>query len=148
ASETVYTTVPDAALEAQQERFEFAWRLWQPGTPLPCWEAFLPEAGQPCSPEFVFLLLQTDIEFRVKGGHQALLAVPYFQHERLQQDDARLSDAQQQALIRWEYQQRWKRGERAARRAYLDRFPEHAAALHDLKPRWNCPRCQQKALAL
>ena len=44
----------------------------------------MPQAGQPCTPEFVFLLIQTDIEFRVKAGLPALLAEPYFRHPRLQ----------------------------------------------------------------
>src|SRR5262249_35030356 len=48
----------------------------------------------------------------------------------------------------WEYQQRWKRGERAACKEYLDRFPEHAAELAALKPRWNCPHCKRATIPL
>jgi hypothetical protein len=142
------TTQADIPPDLCQERFEAAWRGRKPGESPPCWKEFLPPSGGPCTPDFVYLLLQTDIEFRVKAGLPALLAEPYFQHERLQADDARLDAAQQEKLIRWEYQQRWKRGERAARRAYLERFPGHAAALHDLGPRWNCPLCRQKGLRL
>src|SRR5205823_6153174 len=46
------------------------------------------------------------------------------------------------------YQQRWNQGDRPARKEYIDRFPEHAAALHDLKPRWNCAQCKQKGISL
>jgi serine/threonine protein kinase len=46
-------------------------------------------------------------------------------------------------LIHWEYKQRWQNGQRAQRGEYQAAFPEHADALHDLKPRSNCPRCQQ-----
>jgi hypothetical protein len=46
-------------------------------------------------------------------------------------------------LIRWEYQRRWKRGERVSRNAYCERFPQHATALQDVKLSWNCPRCHQ-----
>src|SRR5262249_10944315 len=99
--------------ENRQELLESLWRGWKPGQPLPRWQQFLPPPGDPSTPDSLFLLLQTAIEFRVKAGLPALLAEPYFQHERLQGEDARLSAAQQQELIRWEYQQRWKRGERA-----------------------------------
>ncbi len=140
-------TVLDDA-EQRQEMLESIWRGWRPGLPLPRWEDFLPPPGQPCAAGSVCVLLQMDVEFRVKAGVPALLAEPYFQHERLQAAGSLPDAAQQQGLIRWEYQQRWKRGERAPRRAYLERFPEHAAALHDLAPRWNCPRCKEKGLPL
>src|SRR5262249_17848464 len=136
-STALSTLGPPATSETRQQRLESLWRGWEPGQPLPRWQEFLPAPGQRSTPDAVLLLLQTDIEFRVKAGPPARLAEPYFQHERLQGEDARLSAAQQQELIRWEYQQRWKRGERAARRDYLGRFAEHAAALRDLVPRWN-----------
>jgi serine/threonine protein kinase len=125
------------------EAFERAWQSWSPGTPAPRWEDFLPPLGQPENLELGFFLVQLDIAFRVKAGQAALLAEPYFQHPRLQAADVR-----QVELIRWEYQLRWQHGDRVARQDYLDRFPQHAAALHDLKPRWSCPRCDQKSILL
>jgi len=138
----------DSILKARQESFEKAWHERPEGSPPPGWEDFLPPPGQPCPAPFAFLLIQMDIELRVKAGLPALLAKPYFQHPRLQQDDARLSDASQVELVRWEYQQRWRCGERVARHVYLDRFPQHAAALQDLKPRWTCPHCQRTGIPL
>src|SRR5262249_7748786 len=107
------------------------------------WADFLPPEGRPCPPEFVFYLLGTDIEARIKSGLPALLAQPYFDDPRLTLDDARKAE-----LIRWEYQQRWQRGDRAARADYQVRFPDLAWALQDLRPSWNCPRCRRKGLAL
>jgi hypothetical protein len=94
----------------------------------------------------VVYLLQLDIEYRVQAGLPALLAEPYFRHPRLAQAGTRLDDAQQVELIRWEYQQRWKTGDRVQRADYLAAFPEHAAALHDLRPHWSCPRCRRVAV--
>jgi WD40 repeat protein/tetratricopeptide (TPR) repeat protein len=113
----------------------------------PPWPDFLPPPGTAPDPERVCYLVQADIEFRVKAGLPALLAEPYFRHPRLQAD-LRLTDAQEVELIRWEYQQRWKHGDRARRADYLAAFPRHAAALGDLKPRWNCPACRRTAIAL
>jgi hypothetical protein len=127
----------DIALEARQESFEAAWKGRTIGVPPPRWEERLPPPDRPCTPEFVFLLLQTDIELRVKEGLPALLAEPYFAHPRLQRDDARLSAERQVELVRWEYQQRWKRGERVGRAPYMERFPEHATTLQGLRPRWS-----------
>jgi len=139
-------TIPlDTPLEAFQKALEAAWENRPAGVP-PRWQEFLPYPGQPCPAEFVFLLLQTDIEMRVKAGLAALLAEPYFQDPRLQA--AGLAPARQAELIRWEYQQRWKRGDRAERRAYLERFAELADLLQDLKPRWNCPSCKRQAIPL
>src|SRR5215471_19178349 len=89
--------------DLHHERFEAAWRGRKPGESPPCWEAFLPPPGGACTPDFVYLLLQTDIELRVKAGLPALLAESYFRHARLQAEDARLDAARQQELIRWEY---------------------------------------------
>ncbi len=139
---------PDASLETRQELFESAWRSWSPAASLPRWDEFLRPPGQSCTPDFVFLLVQTDIEFRIKGGYAALLEEPYFRHPRLQEADACLGAGRQVELIRWEYQQRWKRGARASRDEYLARFPEHTKALHDLRPRWNCSRCKHTGVPL
>jgi hypothetical protein len=109
---------PDAALETRQELFETAWRHCKPEAPLPGWAEFLLPPGRPCTPDFVFLLVQTDIEFRIKAGRAALLAESYFGHPRLQLPDAGLDGARQVELIRWEYQQRWKRGDRVTRGEY------------------------------
>src|SRR5207245_1457946 len=34
------------------------------------------------------------------------------------------------------------------RAAYVERFPEHARALQELRPRWNCPRCKRAGVPL
>jgi serine/threonine protein kinase len=79
----------------------------------------------------------------VVSGLPGLLAERYFEHPRLQQEDARLSAEQQVELIRWEYQQRWQSGGRPWRIDYQAAFPEHAGDLKDLRPRWRCPRCRK-----
>ncbi|MHB1426482.1 MAG: tetratricopeptide repeat protein, partial [Gemmataceae bacterium] len=90
-----------------------------------------------------FDLLAMDIEYRVKAGLPALLAERYFEHPRLQKEDARLDAEKQVELIRWEYQQRWNKGERARRAEYQAAFPQHADALRELKPTSRCPRCRK-----
>jgi serine/threonine-protein kinase len=125
---------------------EAAWRDWRTGEPPPRWEDFLPRSEESCDPERAFYLVQADIEFRARAGLPALLAEPYFRHPRLQQSDARLDEARQVELIRWEYQQRWKNGGRPRRADYLAAFPHHAVALADLQPRWNCPRCHERGI--
>jgi serine/threonine protein kinase len=147
--ETSLSTVPPpVTFERRQELFESNWRSWRPGLPLPRWQDFLPTSGEPCTSDHILLLLGADIEFRVKAGQPALLAETYFQHQRLALPDARLSDEQQRELIHWEYQQRWNRGERVPRQVYLERFPEHAAAMQDLKPLWNCPGCGRNKIPI
>jgi serine/threonine protein kinase len=91
----------------------------------------------------ISLLLHIDIEFRVKAGLPALLAEHYFEHPRVQRDDAYLNSEQQVELIYWEYQQRWKNGERMRRADYEVAFPQHAGVLRELKPRSRCPRCDK-----
>jgi len=142
------TVAPGNTPQARHEAFEACWWYWPAGAPPPRWEDYLPPDGQACTPDFAFLLIQTDIEARVRSGMAALLAEPYFQHPRLQAADARLSEAQQVNLVRWEYQQRWNRGDRVTRQAYVERFSEHAVALRNLKPRWNCPHCKHTAIPL
>src|SRR5262249_52070775 len=114
----------DRSPTQQVEHFEQAWRRHRPDEALPQWTEFLPPAGQPCPADFVFLLLQTDIEARIKVGLPALLEQPYFQHPRLQTTDACLDSARKVQLVRWEYQHRWQRGARAARAEYAARFPD------------------------
>jgi len=130
---------------ASWERLENAWQSWRPAAAPPRWADCLPAPDRPCDPERIFFLLQLDVEYRIKAGLSALLAEPYFQHPRLQHPDARLTDAQQVELIRWEYQLRWQSGQRARRADYLAAFPQHAGALADLRPRWHCPRCRAVA---
>jgi serine/threonine protein kinase/Tfp pilus assembly protein PilF len=77
-----------------------------------------------------------------------LLLEGYFQHPRLLEGAAGLDRALQVEVIRWEYAQRWQRGERVRRQHYVARFPHLAEALHDLAPRWNCPHCQRTGLPL
>jgi serine/threonine-protein kinase len=126
---------------------EHAWRAWRPGEEPPAWQRFLPAANEPVAPEKAFYLVQTDIEFRVKAGLPALLAQPYFQHPRWQ-NPSPFDRADKAELVRWEYQQRWRNGQRVARADYLAAFPECAAELAELKPRWNCPACQQPSIAV
>jgi len=66
----------------------------------------------------------------------------------LQVGGGRLDDGRKVELVRWEYQQRWKRGDRAARSDYARQFPDLSAALNDLKPRWNCRNCKRKGIVL
>jgi serine/threonine protein kinase len=130
------------------DRLESAWLGWCPGEESPNWASFLPEPGQPCSPQAVFALLQFDIEFRAKAGLPGLLHERYFEHPRLQQPDARLDSARQAELIHWDYRQRWERGRRALRAEYLAAFPGLAGALGDLQPTWDCPAGGRQAVPL
>jgi serine/threonine-protein kinase len=134
-------TLDTNASEIRLDRFEAAWKAWRPGQPVPSWRGYLPAEGQPCSPDLVFSLVQRDIEYRVKAGLPALLAERYFEHPRLQQTDARLEAEQHVELIRREYRQRWESGQRAQRADYASAFPQHAAALSDLKPLSRCRQC-------
>jgi serine/threonine protein kinase/Flp pilus assembly protein TadD len=136
------------SLEGRGERFEQAWRSWRGGEKTPSWRDFLPAPGKPGDSEQVFYLIQVDIEFRVKAGLPALLGEKYFQDSLVREGEGRLSEDQQVELIRWEYQQRWKHGERVGRKVYLEAFPQHAQALADLKPRWNCSSCSHKGIVL
>jgi serine/threonine-protein kinase len=136
-------TLSTAVLERHRQHFENAWRLWCPGQEPPPWQQFLPAVGEPCSPDVISLLLHLDIEYRVKAGLPALLAERYFEHPRLQYEDARLDAERQVELIHSEYQQRWKNGQRARRLHYEAAFPQHADALHALQPRLHCPRCRK-----
>lgn len=119
------------------ERLETAWQAWRAGRPVPRWDAHL---TQPCEPDQQFLLIQIDIEQRIKAGLAALLAEKYFQHPQVH-----LERTQQAELIRWEYQLRWKNGGRAAVGDYVAAFAEHAEALRRLRPRWDCPGCRRAA---
>src|SRR5262245_37954990 len=110
-------------------RFNEAWRRWQVGGSPPDWSHYLPNAAEPIEPEHLVYLLHTDIEFRVKAGFGTLLGEGYFRHPAL----AALSVEQRVELIRWEYQQRWKRGQRTPRDEYRAAFPELADELADLR---------------
>jgi formylglycine-generating enzyme required for sulfatase activity/tetratricopeptide (TPR) repeat protein len=140
-SEPPQPTLPGPLTSAAAgERLERAWRDWRADQPPPSWASFLPEAA-PLGPDEAAFLVQLDVECRARAGLPALLGEPYFEHPLL-----RLDDEQQLELIRWEYQQRWKNGERARRADYQASFPRHAAALHDLRPHWGCPRCLRVAV--
>ncbi len=129
------------------EALEDAWRSWRPGREPPRWPDFLPARGRPDAAEQAVYLIQTDLEFRARAGLPGLLGQPYFRHPRLVQAGVRLGAAQEVELIRWEYQQRWQNGARARAADYRVGFPEHAAALNDLRPRWTCPACRRPATA-
>jgi tetratricopeptide (TPR) repeat protein len=136
-------TLDTADPDVRRQRFENAWRSWQPGQETPRWQEFLPAPGEPCSPEVISLLLHIDIEFRAKAALPALLVEHYFEHPRLQNDDARLDDVQQVELIRWEYFQRLQHGQRPRRADYEATFPRYSESLRQLKPRSQCPSCHK-----
>jgi serine/threonine protein kinase len=141
--EPVSTAAPgDTRKLAWWERLERAWRGWREDQPPPDWRAFLPAANDSCDADRIQYLLQMDIEHRVKAGLPALLAEPYFSDPRVRQLPAQLSADQQAELIRWEYQQRWKTGQRARRSDYAAALPQHAEFVSELRPRWNCPDCK------
>jgi serine/threonine protein kinase len=126
--------------ELRLNRLEAAWRA---GDSAPDWRQHLPADEEPCSPQLIFDLLQMDIEHRIKAGLPALLSEHYFEHPRLQREDARLDDAQQVELIQWEYLQRLNHGERPRRAQYEAAFPRHREALQEMKARTRCPGCQK-----
>lgn len=139
-------TLDTAHRDVRCERFENAWRCWRAGQEPPRWQEFLPAPGEPCSPNLIAVLLQIDIEFRAGVGFPALLAERYFDHPRLHSEDAGLDAEQQAELIRREYRQRWLNGQRARRADYEAAFPQHAAALRDLKPTCRCPQCGKECV--
>jgi WD40 repeat protein/tRNA A-37 threonylcarbamoyl transferase component Bud32 len=142
-------TVPDNKMAVlPHEALEAAWLAWRAGMPAPRWQEFLPERKQPVSRDAVFLLLQLDIEFRAKAGLPGLLQEQYFRRPRLGEEDARLDPDQQAQLVRWEYQQRWKRGRRACREDYVALLPELSLPLRGLQVHWDCPECPTKAVPL
>jgi serine/threonine protein kinase len=139
--------VEGSVLDSLQRKFECAWRSHSNENPPPRWQDYIPEEGPELSRDVLLVLLQIDIEFRVKNGLPALLSEPYFDHPRLQ-GQAGLTDEQRVELIRWEYQQRWNVGDRAPHQEYAARFPDLAAALAALRPCWNCPSCRRLGIVL
>ncbi|MHB1423289.1 MAG: tetratricopeptide repeat protein [Gemmataceae bacterium] len=140
-------TLPTNFTDEGYARFEADWLARRSDEPPPRWQDYLPAPDAPCTTDLVLMLLMVDIEFRVKAGLPALLAEGYFEHPRLQHEDARLDAAQRMELIQWEYQQRWRNGQQARREEYEAAFPQHAEAVRQLKPLSRCPKCQ-KTLAL
>jgi tetratricopeptide (TPR) repeat protein len=124
-------------------RLRSAWLAWRGGKPTPRWQDYLPPPGGKDDAEWIFRLVQADIEGRIDAELPALLSERYFEHSRWKHDDSRLNTVRQVELIHWEYQQRWRSGERARRGDYQAAFPQHASALSDLKPTFACPRCGQ-----
>jgi hypothetical protein len=90
-SGTLDTNVTDV----RYGRFEAAWLNRPAGEPPPRWQDHLPADDKPSSTNLVYLLLQVDIECRIKAGMPALLTERYFEHPRLQQPDVLLSAEQQ-----------------------------------------------------
>jgi serine/threonine protein kinase/tetratricopeptide (TPR) repeat protein len=125
------------------ERLERAWHEFADTHQAPVWSQFLPEMNQAgaCS-EWIVNLIQIDIEFRARADLPGLLVENYFAHPRLQCADVRLTSAQQAELIRWEYKQRWKNGDRPKRSDFLHRFPDLTQSLRDLRPRGVCTACR------
>jgi serine/threonine protein kinase len=136
-------TLPTNFTEEGCARFESAWLVRQNGDPPPCWQDYLPAAEATCSANLILMHLKVDIEFRIKTGLPALLSERYFEHPRLQQEDARLDAEQQVELITWEYLQRLNQGVHPRRAEYEAAFPQHADALREMKPRSRCPRCDK-----
>ncbi|HZV06064.1 MAG TPA: tetratricopeptide repeat protein [Gemmataceae bacterium] len=136
-------TLDTNASEFRLNRFEAAWLAWRPGDPIPDWRQHLPATEEPCSSVRIFVLLQMDIQNRIKAKIPALLGEHYFAVPRLQREDAQLDDVQQVELIQWEYLQRLKNGERPRRAEYEAAFPRHSEALRAMKPRSSCRRCKK-----
>ena len=131
-------------LTDRREGLESAWKKWLPGMAPPRWQQFLADPDRPLELDWLTYLVETDIEYRIKAGLPALLGEPYFLHPTLQ-----IFDAEGQAkFVRWEYQQRWKNGDRAYRAEYQAAYPHLANQLVDLKPRWNCQKCRRNAIRL
>jgi serine/threonine protein kinase len=124
-------------------RLESAWLAWHAGKEPPSWQHHLPADDEPCSPNLIFSLLALDIERRIQAGLPALLAERYFEHPRLQRDDARLDDARQLELIQGEYLLRLQQGERPRRAEYEAEYPRHLEALCEMKPRSQCSQCHK-----
>ncbi|MHB1426465.1 MAG: hypothetical protein ACYC3I_25165, partial [Gemmataceae bacterium] len=97
-------TLDTNASELRLNRFEAVWQARNAGDAAPDWRQHLPADDEPCRPLLIFDLVAMDIEYRVKAGLPALLAERYFEHPRLQKEDARLDAEKQVELIRWEYQ--------------------------------------------
>jgi tetratricopeptide (TPR) repeat protein len=136
-------TLDTHASELQLSRFESAWIVWRGGDPMPDWRQHLPADDEPCNSTLIFDLLQIDIEYRIRAGKPALLAERYFEHPRLQHEDARLEDARQVELIQGEYLERLRNGDQPRRAEYEAVFPHHLEALREMKPRSRCPRCHK-----
>jgi tRNA A-37 threonylcarbamoyl transferase component Bud32 len=142
-------TAPDPKTAVlPHEALEAAWLAWRPGTAAPRWHEFLPEPGQPVSPEAVFLLLQLDLEFRAKAGLPGLLQEQHLRHPRVNAGDAGLGAERLVELVQWEYQQRWKRGRRACRADYVAGLPELAVPPRGLRVRWDCSQCGRNGIVL
>jgi serine/threonine protein kinase len=122
-------------------RLESAWLAWRAGDVIPCWQQHLPADDEPCSPHLIFELLQLDIDCRIKANRPALLSERYFEHPRLQRDDARLDDTQELNLIQSEYEKRLQQGQRPSRADYEAAFPRHSESLRQLKPLLRCRTC-------
>jgi hypothetical protein len=122
-------TLPTNFTDEGCARFKAAWLSRQNGDPPPSWQDHLPGPDEPHSANLILVFLKADIEFRIKKGLPALLTERYFEHPRLQQEDARLGPKQQVNLIESEYLQRLSRGERPRRAEYEAAFPQHIEAL-------------------
>lgn|GEM_PF-3124645 len=125
------------------EQFEFAWSRWKPGQPAPSWSEYLNK--EPSSDAEAFVnLLQIDIEHRINSGMPALLEQRYFEHIRHTNGTTQIQPEHKLELIRWEFQQRWKRGERARQNDYARLFPELAEEITKLRARSTCSRCRSQ----
>jgi serine/threonine protein kinase/tetratricopeptide (TPR) repeat protein len=130
--------IAQPSLVAGWEAIDAAWRARVSGQ-FPRWTDYLDRDCSTDSSDGILNLLQIDIEFRIKSGLSALFAERYFDHPGVT-----LSDEQKIELIFWEFQQRWKNGDRADPREYRAAFPVLAERLSDLKPRCCCPKCRRQ----
>ena len=130
------------------EAFEKAWREWRVGDDVPRWEAYIPRPGNPDSANLISFILQLDIESRPTRPGCRHCSASAARASSPSGGRCRAGRRRPASLIRWDYQHRWKHGRRPRRQEYQSAFPQHAVALQDLNPRWNCPACRKKGIPL
>jgi tetratricopeptide (TPR) repeat protein/tRNA A-37 threonylcarbamoyl transferase component Bud32 len=130
----------ESALTSHLEALERAWERVSPDSLPPRWQDYLPPSG-PCPVAFLFGLLSADVVGRIRAGKPALLAEPYFEDLRLHAMAGLEADRLLAMLVRREYRERWRRGDRARLHEYLDRYPHLHNAIQDLAPVLSCSSC-------
>jgi tetratricopeptide (TPR) repeat protein len=136
-----------SALVSHLEALQQAWERCTPTQASPRWQDYLPPSGA-CPAEFLLGLLSADILGRIRAGQPALLAEPYFDDARLREAAGADADQLLAQLVRQEYKECWRRGQRPRRSDYLARFPQLKQALHDLVPTLDCGSCGQEEVPL
>jgi tetratricopeptide (TPR) repeat protein len=128
------------------ERFQSAWTAaLTNGSPRPALADHVPPAGHPRRPEVVLELVKIDLDCRLDAGDRGLLVRGY-----LGDPELCLDNGAGPHLIAYEYQCRWTHGDRVPRSDYIKTFPQYAAELADLRPRWDCRNrhCLRERIAL